>query len=150
MISSQLQQFLTPSQSLIFFAILDLFARASLPEFFFAFTLEQQSLPLRNPYFAIPHLFAETAIFCMLASSQFLNSLQLLISSQEPISSQSLISSQEQLFAILYFFAALNLFDIFYLFARIALLHLFARPFSPANLHRVCQLCSSRDMSLTG
>ena len=60
-------------------------------------------------------------------------SSQSLISSQEPITLQSLISSREQLFAILYFFATLDLFAVFGLFARTALLHLFARTFSPVT-----------------
>ena len=98
MISSQVQQFLTPSQSLIFFAILDLFARASLPGFFIAFALEQQiftssqsllcnSSSLRgNSYFLHLHIF--------------------------PIL---------ELFTILDLFARIYLFAIFDLFARTAL-----------------------------
>ena len=56
--------------------------------------LNSKSLPLRNPCFANPHLFAGTAFF--FSSSHLPNpwSLYNLLSSQEPISSQSLISSQ--------------------------------------------------------
>ena len=120
-----------PSQSLTFFAIIDLFVRASLPEFFIAFAPEQQiftsspslslrkNLPLCSPCFAILHSYLHNRwTLC-----------------------------KPKLFLFLYFFATLDLFAILDVFARTAILYLFARTFSPEIFIALPALFYSRYVS---
>ena len=89
LISSQVQQFLTPTQSLISLLTF-IYSHGPLCQNSSSLLCSnsksiplhnpqalRKNLHLRNPCFAILHLFAGTAIFCIFTSSQSLNSLQL-------------------------------------------------------------------------